>query len=87
VDNWLEQQPQHKRHIFYTGGWGAGGGALGVPIAELNAINPARKSRPDQGFRPDMDNSPARPVSGGSAGNAGRLRQLFVSRGWGPSWK
>ena len=90
VDSWRQTNPMDKRHIFYTGGWGAGGGALSTSKSELKPMNPARKSMPDSSFGL-ADGALGRSVStaglmalgSSNSGMTGRLSQLFVSRGWG----
>ncbi|XP_055344783.1 uncharacterized protein LOC129592705 isoform X2 [Paramacrobiotus metropolitanus] len=69
--------PVDKRHIFYTGGWGAGGSTMGYPRGKDIKVQAARKS----------SDQPVPGVSGAgqpSASKSGRVRQLFLSRNWGP---
>ncbi|OQV15196.1 hypothetical protein BV898_10579 [Hypsibius exemplaris] len=76
------QPGMEKRHIFHTGGWGAGGGALGM-MSDLKPRNPLRKSVQEDGsFHQSGVKAVALPVGD----STGRFRQLFVSRGWGPGW-
>ncbi|GAV09207.1 hypothetical protein RvY_18783 [Ramazzottius varieornatus] len=83
-------QAMDKRHIFYSTGWGASGSAASK---YFKGGRPEGKRLPASASANGQKAVHGGPLLNGiavpqppSSLAAARLRQLFVSRGWGPGW-
>ena len=86
TDGLWSNKPMEKRHIFYSGGWGASGANYASPaLADLKVVKQTRKSW-SEGPNDHPQVHAQRTPSSRIGGTVGRLRQLFISRGWGPGW-